>query len=165
MNLPRRAFVTGLVTLAGCQRGRSQTGHSTTRPPATGVGRDRGGDTETARSTTRPPDRYLDSFGTFLGESGVSVQHVAVDEGRTAVSVTYMGTGHPVSEVDTVADGYFREVEAGWNVTRLEATVVDDEGTPVGRWHVESAWFEAYEYGRIDGVELTRRVRDTFERV
>ncbi|WP_255197114.1 hypothetical protein [Halorarius litoreus] len=152
--ISRRAFlVAGAVTLAGCSSGATtNTPTSTPRPEST-----------PARST---PGGSRASFATYLDRRAVTVQSLTTAAGT--VSLRYVPAGEEYeelsAEVGTIAGGFLREVEAGWSVTRLDATIVAD-GSPVARWHVEAAWLGEYRRGEITGQELSLRILDTLERV
>lgn len=147
----RRTFLVGcLAAAAGCG-----TDDGTTPTPTTGE--------PTPGPST--PAGSVASFGTYLENHGVAAERLR--HSGDVVTLRYVPAGETSdelsAEIGTIAGGYLREVEAGWAVDRLEATIVDDDG-PVARWHVRSAWVAEYRRGEISGEELSVRILETLER-
>lgn len=152
----RRSFLIGCgVALAGCAGGSTETPTPTRTPSPTAAQR---------RST---PGGSRASFAAYLEARGVAVSSLERTEGLVTLRYEPAGEDYDQlsNEIGEIAGGFLREVEEGWGVDRLEATIVRADGTAVARWQVRSAWLDAYREGEITGRELSFRVIDSLERV
>ncbi len=143
------------VALAGCAGGSTETPTRTPSPTATPAPQ---------RST---PGGSRESFAAYLDARGVTVASLGGSGGTVTLRYEPAGGDYDQlsAEIGQIAGGFLREVEEGWDVDRLEATIVRGDGTAVARWHVRSAWLDAYRAGEITGRELSFRVLDSLERV
>lgn len=150
----RRTFLVGSLTaLAGC----GDDGSKPVTPSPTPEGTARGGSS---------PAGSIESFRTYLQNGGIGVERLRRE--GDVVTLRYVPAGNTSdelsAEIGTIAGGYLREVEAGWTVARLEATLLES-GDPTARWHVRSEWVGEYRRGEITGEELSTRILDTLERL
>ena len=157
--------------VAGCSAGSSTDGDAgTSSPRATRAG---GGGTPTTPAetpTTANSRGHLEAMSAYLAANAedVEVRELRVDEANATVRLRYVttrtGSNELAAEIGTIAGGFLRELSAGWEMDRMEATMVDESGSPRATWHVEAAWYEQYESGEITGDELSLKILDTLER-
>lgn len=161
--LSRRALLAvGTAALAGCNTGSPRTTGTASDTPTRTPRSDR----SDPSATPRPTPGSRDSFAAYLDRRSVRVR--ALDRENERVTLRYVSAGDSdrlSAEIGTVAGGFLREVEEGWGVSRLDATIVTSEDEPLARWHVRSAWLEQYRTGEISGSELSLKVLDSLERV
>lgn len=148
----RRTFLVGcLAAAAGCGDDDGTAPTPTTAEPTPGAS---------------SPAGSVASFGSYLENNDVAVERLR--QSGDVVTLQYVPAGETSdelsAEIGTIAGGYLREVETGWAVERLEATIVDDDGS-IARWHVRSAWVAEYRRGEIGGEELSARILETLERL
>lgn len=167
------AGLTALVALSGCSSGSDGTGSRTDHgTPTPGGGADTATSpmpTATPGTAARTPTPGVDfgaRFRVFLEAEGVPVREL--DEAGPIVTLRYVTEStsyEAVSEgIGRVSGGFFHQVRDGWDVTRLESTVVDTAGTPLATWYARAAWFREFRDGGITADELSLRVLRTVER-
>lgn len=161
----RRVFFAGLVTslshsVAGCSalEAPSETSPEPTEAPV-------------PASATRTPTQYerrLLAFRSRLDERDIQIlELVPADEG-VIISLEYI-TQESVyqeigGEIGQIAGQFFRQIEAGWSVDRLESVVFQDEDTPYGSWYAEAAWYQEFRTGDLTSEQLSLRVLETLDR-
>lgn len=93
------------------------------------------------------------------GNGVLSVEYESIDAGSIG-EVPHQEMGRVVNVYRELADenDYDRE-----DYVRLEATVTDLEGEPVGTWHAEADWLRALADGELSEVEFSSRVLDTID--
>jgi hypothetical protein len=64
-------------------------------------------------------------------------------------------------EIGTITGIFFQRVEAGWDVRRLNGTMVSTEEQPIAEWFAEVEWYEQLQAGELTASELSIRVLDT----
>lgn len=151
------------VGLAGCG---SSADQPTTTDEVTAAADD---PTTTSRATTTTDSSYRERFRTFLESTVESVESLAVDEATQTVSLKYVTTKSKYdaigAQIGSIAGGFFRQVANGWQVTRLDATLLDPEGIPRATWHAKTKWFREYQNGEIESEDLSLRILETLEPV
>jgi hypothetical protein len=135
----RRPFLVGIVAaVAGC------TGQDT---------------------ATEDTQQFRDSFLAYLGNQEVTV--VSVERSDDRIQLVYVPRGQQYeelsAEIGAISGGFLREVERGWDVSRLDADIVSENDQTLARWHVLSEWIEQYRANEITGEDLSLKVINTLE--
>lgn len=114
------------------------------------------------RTQVMPLD--AEQFETRLVPHGVYL--TAFDRREDAIVIEYESTsagqtdGVPHDDIGRVINRYRDMAEAS---TRIEATVVDLEGDPIGTWYVEADWLDALADDRLSELQFSQRVLETIE--
>lgn len=105
-----------------------------------------------------------EQFEARLTSHGVYV--TAFDRRDDAIGIEYesINAGQiddvPHGEIGRVINLYRDMAEAP---TRIEATVTDLDGDPIGTWRVEAGWLDALADDRLSEVEFSQRVLETID--
>ena len=122
--------------------------------------------TLTVTPTLGPAD-FRDAFASAIEANGVTVESLAASAGT--VRLDYVSGRRSVEEVSAeigmIAGSFFDQVDRGWDVERLEATLVDGDGSPQATWFADGDWLARYHDGEITAEELTTRILETLEAV
>lgn len=130
-------------------------------------------DTETRTATpervstlTTEQVAYIEQFERNvegLGEAEI----VHLSEAQDAVFIDYqirVVTEERVQEqLASIAVSYAYVVDQGWEVPRLEATIVNRNDVPIGFWYIERSWAVDYNTGAISVEEYGRLIAGTLE--
>jgi hypothetical protein len=68
-------------------------------------------------------------------------------------------------EIGTITGIFFQRVDAGWDVSRLDGTMVSADEQPVAEWFADVEWYEQLQAGELTANELSIRVLDTLSPV
>lgn len=147
----------------------TETGDRPTPNPTSSVAPDESS-TPTATSTFTPslgPADFRDAFVAAIEGNGATVDSLAVSAEIVQLDyVTGRSSAEEVSaEIGMIAGRFFDQVDRGWDVERLEATLVDGDGSPQATWFADADWLARYHDGEITAEELTTRVLETLEAV
>lgn len=117
-------------------------------------------------STTTPSDfrvRFVDDI------QPIGVEVTLIETADSVVMLEYVTTKSGYDElgeeIGAIAGTFFRQVEGGWEVKRLEATILNDSETPLATWHAETKWLEQFQNNEISADELSLRILETLEPV
>lgn len=167
----------GAALLGGCSGGTQPTGQSTPGSPETLTAEPSEPvpvtvSTPTASDPTpgtlTPAATHRGRLTAYLDRAGITVRRLRVVAAESLVDLRYVTAKADYqdlgAEIGTIAGGFFREVERGWDVDRLNATVLSVSGAEMAYWHAQSAWLAAYRNGEITGDELSLRILQTLER-
>lgn len=123
-----------------------------------------GSSTTSATATTRS---HQSAFQAFLNELGVTVYQLTSDPAVGTVELQYKTTKTQYeelgAEIGAISGGFFRQVTDGWNVTRLNAAIVQTGTDPDATWYAKTEWLTAYQNGELTSEELSLRVLETLE--
>lgn len=123
----------------------------------------------TPPSSVSPPGAYREAYAAFLADEGIATRALRVEDADRTVVLRYVSrkTGYEEigAQIGTIAGGFFRQVDRGWAMARLEATMLDPGETPVATWQARTAWFREFDRGEIPAEELSLRILDTLEPV
>lgn len=107
----------------------------------------------------------LTSHGVYVttlerGEKAMEIEYESIDAGQIDEV--------PHQEMGRVINVYRELVEEGSEddpdeYSRIEATVTDLEGSPVGTWYAEADWLRALANEDLSEVEFSSRVLDTID--
>jgi len=150
-----------LVGTAGCGGG---TPNDSSTPETDAASRSTAAPTPTS-TLTATPTTYRSEFRRFLGETVHRIEAIAVDDRRVTLRyvTTKQGYQQLGGQIGAIAGGFYRQVDAGWDVDRLDATIHDEEGSERGTWYAKREWFEEYRNGDISADDLSLRVLDTLQ--
>lgn len=180
-NMDRRAFLrqggaVGSLLIAGCSSDRD-TSIDTDSPPIPTTDQDDQSvrvpvtvNPATSTELTAAPDlSHRERYARYLSNQEIEVEQLAVLESDALVILRYVttksGSQELGAEIGAIAGGYLREVEAGWEIAQMDATILDQSATAIAQWYVESAWVQEYRREEISGEELSLRILNTVERV
>jgi hypothetical protein len=101
----------------------------------------------------------------YISTEGIEVEDATEQNGvvyfeYTTQETTQMGIA---SEMGTVAGAYAGAVDQGWDVNRMEVTVLGPAGDEIGTYRVQTEWANQYQSGQITRDEFSRRVLQTLE--
>ena len=162
---PARSRSTGTGTgTAATVRGTTTALTRTTNADPASAG---GTPTATAATGSPGPADYEAAFVAALEDNGVTVTGLAVADRVTRLEYVSGGNSYEEigAEIGMIAGSFFRQVERGWDVGRLESTLHDDSGSPQATWFADVDWLEQFRAGEIAAEELSTRILETLEPV
>lgn len=169
--------------LAGCTAGGGAEGTATVpEVTATSTGRTRttseGGTpspppetvaVSTSTVTGTPVESYRDAFAAFLEPKDATVEKLRVHSSKGTVELRYTtersGYEELGAEVGMISGGFFRQVARGWEMSRLNATIIRPDGSPAATWYAKVEWFREFQREEISASELSLRILETLEPV
>jgi hypothetical protein len=162
--MKRRKFITSTLLVAvgaGCSSN-SQSGQRATSSEGSGESTT---ETQTSTATPNPANRHLDAFERDLSRAEIEIQ--ALELQLPVTSLQYRTTKRDreaVSrQIGRVSGFFFKQIEAGWSVDRLDAEAHVDEG-PTFTWRAKAEWYESYAADELTSEELSFKVLDTATR-
>lgn len=157
--LTRRRFAVGgsvvVLSLAGCAGSPAESGQAN-------------GTTTEANTTQAGVDQAVQSFAERIAGENIAVESVSYRKSHAEVELTYR-SADPTSnetvttEIGTITGEFYNSVDAGLTADRLNATVLDPDGSAQITWYAEQAWYRDFKNGEITANELTLRVVETAE--
>lgn len=168
--MDRRAVLAGVATLlAGCGSGsRTDAGGTDSPTPTrtgtaeTGPGDDEDGGVPPTATIPGARGAFLD----YLDRTGVAIESLTSDGDVAYLRYATDSRRYEEfsGEIGTVAGGFLRSVEEGWDRERMEATMLAPGGETLAYWYVEAAWGRQYRRGELTGQELSLKVLRTLQR-
>lgn len=165
------AAMIGLVTLATGPGGLDDGAVSTPTPAPTATPAVT--DTETRTATPEPASTLATEQVAYIEQLERNVEGlgeaeiVHLSEAQDAVFIDYqirVVTEERVQEqLASIAVSYAYVVEQGWEIPRLEATIVNRNDVPIGFWYIERSWAVDYNTGAISVGEYGRLIAGTLE--
>ncbi|WP_440764721.1 hypothetical protein [Natronorubrum sp. DTA7] len=130
-----------------------------------GPGADGAEPDETDESEAYSEAELLVVFETIASHWGVDVisTEVVDDEFVVEYSDTTETEAEFTNEVGTLVGAYIDIVNGGLEAERMDATVVDEDGSEQAYWQMESEWAEAYTDGELTEEDILDRVLPTVE--
>lgn len=111
---------------------------------------------------------HVDALSAYLAERDIDVRELRVDASSATVLLRYITTKSEYNElgeeIGGIAGGFLREVSRGWEMDRMDATMLNESATPTATWYVKSKWLDQYQSGEITGRELSLKILKTLER-
>jgi hypothetical protein len=173
---------TSIITLAGCSLRpsndtRTPTNSSPTKENPTSPdnvdGSTNSSPTEKNRTTSdnqsQSERNHRDYLLSYLSNLDIEIRELRVDYDTKIVVfqyVTAMSKYDELSEeIGGIAGGFLREVDEGWNMKQMNASILDTTGNTLATWFVKSEWHSQYQDGSISAEELSLKILKTLERV
>lgn len=130
-------------------------------PPATAV--------SSPSATGTPYETHRGAFRAFLEANGLEIVELTPLPDERRVRLRYVSRKQEYQEIGAqvgmIAGGFFRRIGKGWEMDRLDATILDPDENPRATWFAKRKWFEAFLNKEITAEELSLRVLDTLEPV
>jgi hypothetical protein len=108
-------------------------------------------------------------FRTRLTDAGIDLVDSSRETSVDSVAITYVprsGNQNVMAdEIGTITGIFFQRVDAGWDVSRLDGTMVSADEQPVAEWFADVEWYEQLQAGELTANELSIRVLDTLSPV
>jgi hypothetical protein len=133
----RRTFVSGVAAAAAVGAAGCLGGEGTSQP--------------------RTDDEHLERLRTEIGDRGVDVESVELDD--AVVAVEHGADGTPNDAIANVAMAFVERIADEWDVDRLEGLLHRESGDLA--WHAEAEWARAYADGEISPEEYGSRLSGT----
>jgi len=117
-----------------------------------------------------------DDSGTFarfqseLADTEINTVEVTHDSdtGRTTVSYIPHQAGNEdalANEIGTIMGVFFDQIDAGWDVSRLDGNLLSEDQEPAAEWYAESEWYAELQANELTPNELSIRVLNTISPV
>lgn len=109
----------------------------------------------------------LTSHGVYVtalerNEGTLDVEYESIDAGRIG-EVPHQEMGRVINIYRELVDEERKGDAKKDEYARIEATVTDLEGDPVGRWHAEADWLRALAADDLSEVDFSTRVLETID--
>lgn len=125
--------------------------------------------TSTGKPTGTPVASYRDAFAGFLEARDPTVEELRAhpSEGTVELRYTTNRSGYQElgAEIGMISGGFFRQVARGWEMSRLNATILRSDGAPAATWYARTEWFREFQEEEITANELSLRILETLEPV
>jgi hypothetical protein len=104
-------------------------------------------------------------FRTRLTDAGIELTDSSQERPADSVSITYVprsGNQNVIAdEIGTIIGIFFQQVDQGWDVRRLDGTIVSPDEQPVAKWFAKVEWYEQLQANELTANELSIQVLET----
>ena len=114
--------------------------------------------------TESESDAYT-QFEQRLTDSGINIIDGSYNENKNKTDIRYIprqGNQNVLAdEIGTIVGVFFQQVDNGWDVRRLEGTMLSSDESPIAEWFAKIEWYEQLQGNELTADELSIKVLDT----
>jgi len=106
------------------------------------------------------------AFESQLSETSLETTAVSHDSDDKTATVEYIprnaGSEDALAdEIGTIMGVFFDQIDAGWDVSRLDGILLTENQEPAADWYAEAEWYEQLQAGELTPDELSIQVLNT----
>jgi len=105
-------------------------------------------------------------FETEIEDTNIDTVEVTYDSETDRATVSYVprqaGNEDALAdEIGTIMGVFFDQVDAGWDINRLDGALLSGDEEPVAEWYAEAEWYDQLQANELTPNELSIRVLNT----